>query len=150
MFTLLPLYIFSSQAFPTWHAPSSSSRGPWGFFPGSPCAFTTLAFTDCSLYLLPVLSPSTLFPFSLLPFLYLLPSPSLPCPPCLKQTCCWSPTTHTTTPSSLRERCPWPPLMTLRSSWPLMYVRSLEMALGVPENSGVTFHPSSPSVTECL
>lgn len=50
------------------------------------------------------------------------PLPS-PCPlPCSLpgQTCCWSPTTPTTTPSCLRERCLWPPSMTPRSSWPRM------------------------------
>lgn len=49
--------------------------GPWGFFPGDPCAFTALAFSDHPLlYLLPVLSPSALSPFS---------PPSLSLPPAL-------------------------------------------------------------------
>lgn len=81
MFSLLPLYFFSSHASPspTWHAPSSSP-GSWGFFPGSPCAFTTLAFTDCPLlYLLPALSPLLFLHSPLLPFLFLLPTiPALP------------------------------------------------------------------------
>jgi hypothetical protein len=98
-------------------------------FQGSPFyTFISLVFSHWSLVLadsplfcfLLAHSSSILPPFS--PPFSSLPSPH-PCPclalRCLAQTCCCSPTTPTTTPLCLRERCPWPPSMTLRNSWPL-------------------------------